>query len=73
MRKRAAYLVATCLLLFIVSETAAAKSLEIQSFDASIEVDASGEIRVEERIAVAFRGCWNGIFRDIPVVYTYPS
>ena len=73
MRRRAPYLVATCLLLFTVSQTAAAKSLEIQSFDASIEVDASGEIRVEERIAVAFRGCWNGIFRDIPDTYTYPS
>jgi uncharacterized protein (TIGR04222 family) len=72
-KRRTPYLVATCLLLFAVSQTAAAKSLEIQSFDASIEVDASGEIRVEERIAVAFRGCWNGIFRDIPDVYTYPS
>ena len=73
MRGRAPELVATCLLLFAVSGTVVAKSLQIQSFDASIEVDANGEVRVEERIEVAFRGCWNGIFRDITESYTYPS
>lgn len=73
MRGRAPYLVATSLLLFALSATATAKSLQIRSFDARIEVDANGVVRVEERIAVDFRGCWNGIFRDIPDSYTYPS
>ena len=67
------FLVATCLFLLAGSGTASARALEIRSFDATVEVDANGEIRVEERISVAFRGCWNGIFREIPYRYTYPS
>jgi hypothetical protein len=52
---------------------AAARSLEIDDFRAKIDVAPSGEVHVEERIVVDFHGSWNGIFRDIPYRYEYPS
>jgi uncharacterized membrane protein YgcG len=52
---------------------AAARSLELPEFHSTIDVEANGVVRVEERIAVEFHGSWNGIFRDIPYGYTYPS
>jgi uncharacterized membrane protein YgcG len=60
-------------LLALVSGPAAARSLAIEDFRATIEVDPGGEIRVEERLEIDFRGTWNGIFREIPERYTYPS
>lgn len=50
-----------------------ARSIEIDRFDARIEVGADGRVQVEERLAVSFRGSWNGIFREIPYGYTYPG
>lgn len=48
---------------------AAQRSLAIERFDATIEVEASGEIRVTESIVARFTGSWNGIYRAIPVKY----
>jgi uncharacterized membrane protein YgcG len=60
-------------LLALVCGPAAARSLAIEDFHATIEVDPGGEIRVEERLEIDFRGTWNGIFRDIPERYTHPT
>jgi hypothetical protein len=60
-------------LLLLAVTPAAARSLEIEEFHATIEVDPGGEVRVEERIVVDFQGSWNGIYRDIPYRYSYPT
>lgn len=45
----------------------------IESFDAQIEIQADGRLRIEERIDVDFGPLErHGIFRDIPVVYEWP-
>lgn len=49
------------------------RSLEIERFDATIEVEESGWIDVREEIRVRFDGSWNGIFRTIPVEYRTPQ
>jgi uncharacterized membrane protein YgcG len=72
MRKTTFRFLAAALLL-LATTPVLARSLEIVDFGAKIEVDAGGEVRVEERITVAFRGSWNGLFREIPYGYTYPS
>lgn len=51
---------------------AAQRSLEIESFDATIRVEEDGWIDVTEEIQVRFQGSWNGIFRLIPVEYVSP-
>ena len=60
-------------LLAWVCGPAAARSLAIEDFHATIELGPGGEVRVEERLEIDFRGEWNGIFREIPERYTYPS
>ena len=62
---------ALCLLL--AAPAAAQRTLVIQSLDATIDVDESGTIRVEEVIRPRFTGSWNGIFRTIPVQYRTPQ
>ncbi|HIF07886.1 MAG TPA: DUF2207 domain-containing protein [Gemmatimonadetes bacterium] len=49
------------------------KSLAIESFEAEIEVAASGLIHVTEAIRFRFTGSWSGVFRDIPVRYETPQ
>lgn len=49
------------------------RSLAIERFDATLQVEEDGWLEVRERIEVAFRGSWNGIFRDIPVEYRTPQ
>lgn len=49
------------------------KQLEIERFDAEISVAASGNVHVSESILFRFTGSWNGVYRDIPVVYRTPS
>ncbi len=49
------------------------RSLVIESFDATLRVEEDGWLEVRERIEVAFRGSWNGIYRDIPVEYRTPQ
>ncbi len=48
---------------------AAARSLEITAFESEIAVSEDSSMRVTERIAVTFRGRWNGIVRSLPVQY----
>jgi Predicted membrane protein (DUF2207) C-terminal domain/Predicted membrane protein (DUF2207) N-terminal domain len=50
-----------------------ARSLAIESLDVDIRIGADGSIHVEERIRVRFEGSWNGIFRNIPYGYRYPT
>lgn len=52
---------------------AAARSLEIESMDVDITIGADSTIHIEERIRVTFKGSWNGIFRNIPYGYRYPT
>ena len=61
------------LCLVLAAPAAAQRTLVIQSFDATIDVDANGTIRVEEVIQPRFTGSWNGIFRTIPVQYRTPQ
>jgi len=64
-------LIGTVCLLALGSSSA--RSIEIDRFDAVIEVGADGRLQVEETLAISFRGSWNGIFREIPYGYTYPG
>jgi hypothetical protein len=48
---------------------AAQRSLAIERFDATIQVEPTGAIRVTESIVARFTGAWNGIYRAIPVAY----
>jgi hypothetical protein len=50
-----------------------AKALEIEQFDADINVLPSGRIHVSEAIRFRFTGSWNGVYRDIPVRYETPQ
>ena len=45
------------------------RRLELERFDAVIEVRENGSIEVRETLQVRFIGSWNGIFRRIPVRY----
>jgi len=49
------------------------RSLEIQRFNATLEVLEDGDLRVVETIQVHFNGSWNGIFRTIPIEYRTPQ
>ncbi len=53
--------------------SAQSKQLEIERFDAEITVAESGRVHVSEAIRFRFTGSWNGVYRDIPVVYRTPS
>lgn len=64
---------ALALCLVLAAPASAQRTLVIQSFDATIDVDASGTIRVEEVIRPRFTGSWRGIFRTIPVQYRTPQ
>ncbi len=45
------------------------RSLAIERFHATIQVEPSGTIQVAESIVARFTGSWNGIYRTIPVKY----
>jgi len=45
------------------------RSLVIERFHATIQVEPSGTIQVAESIVARFTGSWNGIYRTIPVKY----
>lgn len=51
----------------------AQRTLEIERFDATVAVDVSGSLEVQEDIHVRFQGSWNGIYRSIPVEYRTPQ
>jgi len=50
-----------------------ARSLTIESFEATIVVNLDGSIQVTETIRPRFVGTWNGIYRTIPVEYRTPQ
>ena len=52
---------------------AQSKRLEIERFHAEITVAESGRAHISEAIRFRFTGSWNGIYRDIPVVYRTPA
>ncbi len=45
------------------------RSLAVERFHATIQVEPSGTIQVAESIVARFTGSWNGIYRTIPVKY----
>jgi len=51
----------------------AARSLVIQNFNVTVEVNADGSIVLTETIRPRFTGKWNGIYRTIPVEYKTPQ
>src|SRR6476659_1147768 len=57
----------------LVASSAAARTLDIESFDAEIRVNADGTMDVSETIQVMFNGSWNGLYRTIPVEYRTPQ
>jgi hypothetical protein len=61
------------LLLLAAAPAAAERSLVIERFAVTIDVDRSGDITVEERIRARFTGTWNGLFRTIPIQYRGPQ
>ena len=54
----------TAAMLALAALPAGARSLEIEEFHSTIEIAASGELRVEERIVADFRG---SLFRAIQI------
>ena len=52
---------------------AAARSLDIERFDADIRVSEDATIEVTETIVVNFSGSWQGLYRTIPVEYRTPQ
>lgn len=66
-------LAAFALLVCMAAPAAAARTLVIERFDATIDVAASGTITVDEVIRPRFTGSWNGIYRTIPVEYRTPQ
>jgi hypothetical protein len=51
---------------------AAQRSYAIDRFDAAIQVQRDGTIRVTETIVARFVGSWNGIYRTVPITYRTP-
>lgn len=45
------------------------RRLTLESFAATIEVEAAGALDVREELRFRFEGSWNGVFRSIPVRY----
>ncbi|MGH7674856.1 MAG: DUF2207 domain-containing protein, partial [Gemmatimonadales bacterium] len=52
---------------------AAQRTLAIERFEATIQVERNAGIRVTESIVARFTGSWNGIYRTIPVTYRTPQ
>jgi uncharacterized protein (TIGR04222 family) len=57
----------------LLAPAAAARTLDIEKFDAEIRVNPDGTIDVSETIQVMFNGAWNGLYRTIPVEYRSPQ
>ena len=61
------------ILLLFAAPAIADRTLVIQSFEATVNVESDGSILVEETIVPRFTGSWNGIFRTIPIQYRTPQ
>jgi uncharacterized protein (TIGR04222 family) len=57
----------------LVASSAAARTMDIERFDAEIRVNPDGTMDVSETIQVMFNGSWNGLYRTIPVEYRTPQ
>jgi uncharacterized protein (TIGR04222 family) len=57
----------------LLASAAAARSMEIERFDAAIRVVPDGTIDVKETIQVQFYGAWQGLYRTIPIQYRTPQ
>jgi len=68
-----AFRLALAFLAMVAAPVAAQRSLAIERFAATIQVEPEGSIVVTERITARFTGSWNGIFRTIPVKYRTPQ
>lgn len=55
--------------LLLPSLVSAQRTLVIESFDAHVEVESSGDVFVTETIRPRFQGSWNGIFRDLSLAH----
>ena len=49
------------------------RTIVLEAFDATLEVEQSGDLQVTERIRFRFSGSWNGIIRSLPVKYRTPQ
>ena len=49
------------------------RTLVIETFDATIKINADASLDITEAITPRFTGHWNGIFRTIPVEYRTPQ
>lgn len=63
------YLPILALTLGWATSLVAQRSLTIERFDATIQVERDGAITVAESIVARFTGSWNGVYRTIPVEY----
>ena len=61
------------LLLLCPAPALAQRTLAIERFDATIQVQPDASIDVTESIVARFTGSWNGIYRTIPVTYHTPQ
>lgn len=61
------------LALFLLATAAQARELYLEEFGCVVTVHDHGVVEVEERIRVRFIGAWNGIYRDIPYEFRFPS
>jgi hypothetical protein len=65
--------VGLAILLPFAAPAIAERTLVVQSFEATVNVETDGSILVEETIVPRFTGSWNGIFRTIPIQYRTPQ
>jgi uncharacterized membrane protein YgcG len=70
---RLCLLLGAAVLAVALAPAAWARSMVIEALDVDIRIAKDATLHVEERIRVRFSGHWNGIFRDIPYGYVYPS
>ena len=67
--RKARWAIAFLFVALAAVQSARARQLTIQSFDAQIDIHPDSTIEVTEILEVKFEGSWNGIYRTIPVEY----
>jgi uncharacterized membrane protein YgcG len=50
----------------------AQRSLRVESWDVTLSVRDDGTMTVVESLRYRFTGSWNGVYRDIPIIYGTP-
>ncbi len=69
----AAGLASVSFLLWGPSPASAQRSLLVEDFSVMLTVREDGSMSVVESIRYRFTGSWNGVYRDIPIVYRTPT